>query len=74
MQSEYTPPPSITVHLEPQGQTLTLPRHKTVRQLLHKLSIRESTALVIRDGGLLTQDRAILAGDTITIRTVVSSG
>lgn len=73
MQHTYTPP-TITVLMEPKGETLTLPRHKTVLQLLNKLGLRQGTVLVIRDGGLLTQDREIAAGDHITIRTVVSSG
>ena len=53
---------------------MTLPRPKTVQQLLRKLGIRRCSALVIRDGGLLTEDRAILPGDHITVRRVTSSG
>ena len=34
----------------------------------------EETALVIRDGELLTIDRHISAGDTITVQSVVSVG
>ena len=73
MQPSYTPP-SVTVLLEPQGETLILPRPKTVLQLLRTLRIRQGSALVIRDGGLLTQDREVLPGDHITIRSVVSRG
>lgn len=70
---EYTPP-SITVLLQPEGREFSLPRPKTVLQLLGKLDIRRGTALVIRDGGLLTEDRQILPGDHITVRIVTSSG
>lgn len=67
-------PPEITVCLQPQGKTFAMPRPKTVQQLLRKLDIRRGTALVIRDGGLLTDDREILPGDSITVRIVTSSG
>ena len=66
--------PSITLLLQPGGQERTLPRPKTVLQLLGRLGIRRGTALVIRDGVLLTPDRAILPGDHITVRVVTSSG
>lgn len=69
----YTPP-EITVTLQPADRVFTMPRVKTVLQLLHKLGIRRGTALVIRDGGLLTEDRAIAPGDAITVRIVTSSG
>lgn len=65
---------TITLVLEPAGGTRTMPRPKTARQLLEKLDIRQTTALVIRDGELLTPDRRIDAGDTITVRSVVSRG
>ncbi len=64
----------ITVHLEPQGKSLSLPRPKTVWQLMNRLGLKPCSALIIRDGGLLTRDREILPGDVITVRSVVSSG
>ncbi len=67
-------PPSITVTLQPEETVLTLPRPKTALQLLRALHIRVGTALVIRDGGLLTPDQAILPGDSIIVRIVTSSG
>jgi len=73
MTDTYTPP-QITVLLQPEGREFALPRPKTVLQLLHKLDIRPGAALVIREGGLLTQDRQILPGDYITVRLVTSSG
>jgi len=66
--------PQITILLQPDGREFALPRPKTVLQLLHKLDIRPGTALVIREGGLLTQDRQILPGEHITVRLVTSSG
>ena len=64
----------ITVHLEPQGKSLSMPRPKTVWQLMNRLGLKPCSALIIRDGGLLTRDREILPGDVITVRSVVSSG
>lgn len=71
---DYRPAPEISVLLEPENRQLIMPRPKTVQQLLRKLGIKRCTALVIRDGGLLTEDRAILPGDSITVRLVTSSG
>lgn len=67
-------PAQITVRLQPEEREFMMPRPKTVLQLLRKLDIRRGTALVIRDGGLLTEDRRILPGEYITIRVVTSSG
>ena len=68
------PPATITLVLEPVGGARTMPRPKTVTQLLGLLGIRKGQALVIRDGELLTPDRRIDPGDAIIVRTVVSSG
>ncbi len=67
-------PPLITVLLQPEGKTFDMPRPKTVLQLLHRLDIRPGSALVIREGSLLTPDRAILPGESLTVRVVTSSG
>ena len=64
----------ITVNLEPQGKSLSMPRPKTVWQLMNRLGLKPCSALIIRDGGLLTRDREIFPGDVITVRSVVSSG
>ncbi|MBF0480144.1 MAG: hypothetical protein HQK81_00050 [Desulfovibrionaceae bacterium] len=64
----------ITVHLEPEGQTLTFDTLNTVLQLLHKVGKRQSQALVIRGGELLTQDRKLHRGDEIVVRGVTSRG
>lgn len=72
--TEKYPPAVITVVLEPAGGTREMLRPKTVTQLLNKLEVRQGTALVIRDGELLTQDRRIEPGDVITVRSVVSRG
>ena len=67
-------PREITVCMEPSGKEFTMLRVKTVLQLHKKLDIKPGTALIIRDGGLLTPDREILPDDHITVRTVVSQG
>ena len=72
--TESRPPATITVVLEPTGGTKEIPRPKTVTQLCNRLDIRRGTALIIRNGELLTPDRQIETGDTITIRSVVSRG
>ncbi len=76
---ETTPPTqhksaTITVLLQPEEKHLTIPRPKTARQLLEKLGLREETALVARNGELLTPDRRIYGGDEVLVRTVTSSG
>ncbi len=53
---------------------MEMPRPKTVSQLLARLGIRQGTALVIREGELLTPDRRIENGETIIVRSVVSQG
>lgn len=67
-------PPEITVLLQPEDREISLLRPKTVLQLLRKLDIRRGTALVIREGALLTEDRQILPGERIIVRRVTSSG
>ncbi len=74
MEQKHYTIPTITVILQPQEKTVSMQRPKTVMQLLNRLSIRRGTALVIRDGQLLTQDREIRPDDTITVRIVTSSG
>lgn len=64
----------ITVILEPQNKTCHMVRPRSVTQLLNRLNLKPNQVLVIRNGGLLTPDREILPGDTITLRSVVSSG
>lgn len=64
----------ITVILEPQNKTCHMVRPRSVIQLLNRLNLKPNQVLVIRNGGLLTPDREILPGDTITLRSVVSSG
>lgn len=64
----------ITINLEPGNRQLSVPWPKTVRQLLKSLDLQEGTALVARDGKLLTPDRQIWPEDSIYIRIVVSMG
>ncbi len=68
------PSAQIYVLLQPEDKKLQLPRQKTARQLLAFLGLREETALVARDGELLTPDRRIYADDEILVRKVTSSG
>lgn len=67
-------PQTITLTLEPDGGERTIERPKTAAQLLNRLKVRQGTALVIRDGELLTPDRRIEPGDAVTVREVVSRG
>lgn len=65
---------TIQLTIEPGGGTRLFPRVKTARQLLEKLNILEETALVARDGKLLTPDRQIWPDDAILVRLVGSRG
>lgn len=67
-------PAMVRVLLQPEEKWLDLPRPKTARQLLAALGLREETALVARDGELLTPDRRIFTGDEVLVRKVTSSG
>ncbi|HDQ40993.1 MAG TPA: hypothetical protein ENN39_08215 [Desulfonatronum sp.] len=64
----------ITVLLEPERRQLHYPKLNTVLQLLHELKLGQTDVLVIRDKELLTQDRSLAPGDTITVRRVTSRG
>ena len=72
--SESGEQPGILIYLEPEGKSVTLPRANTVLQLFNKLGRRPGSALVIRDGGLLTPDVRLRPGDVITLRGVGSTG
>ncbi|WP_247647501.1 hypothetical protein [Desulfovibrio desulfuricans] len=64
----------VAVLLQPEEKHLSLPRPKTSRQLLEALGLAEETALVARDGQLLTPDRRIWPEDNLLVRKVASSG
>lgn len=64
----------VTVLLQPEDKHLSLPRPKTSRQLLAALGLAEETALVARNGQLLTPDRHIWPNDDLLVRKVASSG
>ena len=68
--------PVISILLQPEDRTLELPRHKvkTVKRLLEELGLRQCTALVARNGELLTPDRALYPNDNLLVRKVTSSG
>jgi len=64
----------ITVHVEPDNETLTFPHLNTVLMLQRRLGLRVNDALVIRGDQLLTPDVQIKDGDEIRIRKVTSTG
>lgn len=64
----------VTVLMQPEEKHLSLPRPKTSRQLLAALGLAEETALVARNGQLLTPDRHIWPNDELLVRKVASSG
>ncbi len=64
----------IHVRLEPQGREMHLPKACTALKLLRELGLGVNSALVIRDGELLTPDRLLNLGDEIIVRTVTSRG
>lgn len=64
----------IVLTVEPEGFTCNFPRPKTARQLLEALGLAEETALVAREGKLLTPDRQIWRGDRILVRKTGSRG
>lgn len=64
----------ITVRIEPGGEEKTFERLNTVLQLLNRLGLRPTEALVIRDGRMLTPDLKLRRDDVITVRVVVSAG
>ncbi|MBO4368903.1 MAG: hypothetical protein J5803_02210 [Desulfovibrio sp.] len=65
---------SIHIYLQPEEHVFSMPRVKTVWQLLEKLNLPEETALVARDGQLLTPDRHLYPCDHILVRKVGSRG
>ena len=64
----------VTVLLQPEQRYFSLPRPKTSRQLLAAFDLAEETALVARDGQLLTPDRRIWPDDVLLVRKVMSLG
>ena len=69
-------PATLQVLLQPEERELELPRAKAknVARLLETLGLRQGTALVARDGTLLTPDVPLYPGQTILVRKVMSVG
>lgn len=67
-------PATITLTILPSKTSTTMPRPKTVLQLLHKLGLRAGMAIVSRNGELLTPDRRIMPNEDILVRKVISEG
>lgn len=69
-------PSILHVLLQPEERELDLPRAeaKNVARLLATLGLRQGTAIVARDGVLLTPDVPLYPGQTVLVRKVMSSG
>ena len=67
---------TVTVQLQPGRSAFELPRTraKNVARLLEELGLRQGTAIVARDGILLTPDVPLYPGQTLLVRKVMSSG
>ena len=67
---------TVTVQLPPGRSEFELPRAraKNVARLLEELGLRQGTAIVARDGILLTPDVPLYPGQTLLVRKVMSSG
>jgi len=76
MEKPFFEIPTLRVYLQPEEQVLDIPRHKVknVANLLAYLGIRQCTAIVARNGELLTPDRALYANNEILVRKVTSAG
>lgn len=64
----------VRVLLEPPGKIIILPRPKTAAQLLAALDLPEETAIIARNGELLTPDRRIWPNDELLVRITSSRG
>ncbi len=64
----------ITVHIEPDNETLTFAKLNSGLQLLNRLGLFRTQALIIRQGELITWDRKFKSGDVITLKKVTSVG
>ena len=67
---------TVTVQLQPGRSEFELPRARAnnVARLLEELGLRQGTAIVARDGILLTPDVPLYPGQTLLVRKVMSSG
>ena len=68
------PKPPVYVLLQPEEKEIEVPKAKTARAVLNALGLGECTAIIARDGQLLTPDRAVAPGDRLLVRKVTSSG
>ena len=69
-------PSTLRVVLQPEDREMELPRARAqnVARLLDALGLRRGTALVARDGVLLTPDVPLYPGQTVLVRKVMSGG
>ena len=67
---------TVTVQLQPGRSEFELPRAraKNVARLLEELGLRQGTAIVARDGILLTPDVPLYPVQRLLLRNVMSRG
>ena len=66
----------IHVILQPEEKEFDLPRvqAKNVGRLLEALHLHQASAIVVREGTLLTHDVQLFPGQSVLVRKVMSSG
>ncbi|MDL1965477.1 MAG: hypothetical protein DRP81_03780 [Candidatus Omnitrophota bacterium] len=64
----------IKIRFFPEGKEIKFSKGGQVKQILKKLNLSPTTALVIKNNQLLTSDLFIKDGDEIEIRLVGSKG
>jgi len=64
----------IQVRFFPENKEIKLEGPLTVKQLFRKLNLLPQTALVIRNGKILTSDLTLKNGDEVEIRIITSRG
>ncbi len=73
---DFIPEPVLHVLLQPEETRMDIPRSrgKTVARLMHCLGLKPGSAIVARNGVLLTPDVRLFGGQEILVRKVMSSG
>ncbi len=65
----------IVVEVKPSGRRLEIEKRRMrVKEIYKMLELLQMEALVIREGEILTRDRAVSDGDYIEVREVGSRG
>ncbi len=73
---DFVPEPVLHVLLQPEETRMDIPRSrgKTVARLMHHLGLKPGSAIVARNGVLLTPDVRLFGGQEILVRKVMSTG